>query len=170
MDKFIIEIKTKIKLLSWSNEKQKLVVIEDSVVKEFLSTKDYKEFCMKYESLSDDFLQHTREKVTSSKSLRKFKKKILPTYKFHPNLLKGFTEKELKEIMDTHFELYPILNVENFDSSLPNKIDGWFINDVMELGVTNDGIYIYDMSNLDDKPKTISCSDARRILGINNKN
>ena len=84
MSKFIIEIETKIiplyieleidekpisfkiKLLSWSNEKQKLVVIEDSVIKEFST---------KYESLSDDFLQHTRKKVTTSKSLRKFKKK-----------------------------------------------------------------------------------------------
>ncbi len=188
MSKFIIEIETKIiplyieleidekpisfktELVSWSNEKQKLVVIEDSIIKKFLPPKDYKEFCVKYETLSDDFLQHTRKKITTLKSLRKFKKRILPTYKFHPNLLNGFTEKELKEIMDTHFEIYPILNIENFDSFLANKIDGWFINDVMEVGVINDGIYIYDMSNLDDKPKTISCVDARRILGINNEN
>ena len=187
MDRFIIEIKTKIipiyfkleidekpisfkiKLVSWSNEKQKLVAIEDSIVKEFLSLKDYKKFYIKYKALSDDFLQHTRKKVTTSKSLRKFKKKIQPTYKFHPNLLGGFTEKELKEIIDTYFEIYPILNIENFDSFLPNKIDGWFINDIMELGVTNDGIYIYDMSNL-EKPKTILCSDVLRILDINSEN
>ena len=118
-------------MVAWSNEKQKLVVVEDSVIKEFST---------KYESLSDNFLQQTRKKVTTSKSLRKFKKRILPTYKFHPNLLNGFTEEELKKIMDTHFEIYPNLNIENFDNSLSNKIDGWFINDVMELGVTNDGI------------------------------
>jgi len=95
MSKFIIEIETKttplyieleidekpisfkIKLLSWSKEKQKLVVVEDSIVKKFLSPKDYKEFSTKYESLSDDFLQHTRKKVTTSKSLRRLKKSQL---------------------------------------------------------------------------------------------
>ena len=157
-------ISFKVNLLSWSNEKQKLVPLKESTVKEFLSLKKYDEFILKYEKVANSFLKYISSTITTHKSLEKLKKRLHPTYIFHPNLLKEFSKKELENIMDTHFKLYPILDIENFDCFLANKINGWFIADIMEVDVTKDGVYICDISG--DKPKSLSIVDTLRILKI----
>ena len=141
-------IKFDAEIQSWSNEKQKLVSLHESVVAEFLSQEEYKKYYEKYNDILQKFLTYLKDTIMTEQELEMLLKNLQPTYKFHKNLLEAFGKNNLIKIMDTHFISYPILSQKDFKTFIPNKIDGWYIGDLMEVDVTNDGVYLCDYRDL----------------------
>jgi hypothetical protein len=156
------------KFLSWSNEKQKLVPLHESVVAEFLTQEEYQKYYEKYNDVLQKFLIYLRNSITTDQELEIFLKKLQPTYKFHKNLLEVFKENDLITIMDTHFICYPILSQKDFKTFIPNQIDGWYINNLMEVDVTDDGVYICDHRDL-NKIRYLTVDEVLEILTNNIK-
>jgi len=157
-------ISFKAKLLAWSNAEQKLVTLKESVIAEFLVQDEYEKLSKKCSAVLEAFIAYLTNTVQTPHDLELFIKRLEPSYIFHPHLLKAFQVCDLKRIMDTHFEFYPILNAKDFSSFLPNKIDGWFISDLMEVDVTADGVYLCDMQS--SKPKQLTPDEVLQRLDI----
>lgn len=150
-----------IKLLSWSNIKQKYVKLEKSIWSEqelknrfYIATieKHYKKIIKKFFTLLSSLRYNWQIKDLIYKMEH-------PTFIFHYKLLNTFSKQELEKLFLKYYENYPIFNTANYTSLqknltigysfLPQIINGFYLNGY-EISVDSnkiDSAVIEDLSS-----------------------
>jgi len=157
-------IRFEAQLLDWSNEKQKLVPLKESVLAKFLEQGKYDEVNKRCSAVVKKFIAYLTNTVQTPQDLDIFIKKLRPTYIFHHKLIEVFQISNLKKIMDTHFKCYPILNTKDFSNFLPHYVDGWFIADLMEVSAGDNGVYLCDMQS--NTPQKLTPDEVMQRLNL----
>jgi len=154
---------------AWSNEEQKYVTLEDSIIVEFLSNEEALECIKYYENIKTKYLKFLQDTIITQEQLFSFlikleNSKITYNYK----LLNVFSIDELNYISNVLFKHNVLLDINNFNNFIDLECNGWlFYNIEVSTDLDNNDypkILQLDFSNKNNLPKTISAQEALNIM------
>jgi hypothetical protein len=130
-------------LLCWSNDLQENVLLEDSIIREFLDENDYIKCISYYENIKEDYLRYLNQTILTSLQLDEFLDDIKnPNFIYSDLLLKSFDKYTLDYIFINFFKSYSILDINNFDIFIPHNVNGWYYYGI-EVDTYDNNLEIY---------------------------
>jgi len=132
---FFLEMK------SWSNEKQKDVVLKDSSSVKALKIDEKKIVLDYYENIAKNLLQYLKVKIQTQEELKDFLEyDSYPKINYHKKLLNTFDKEELESFFRKTFTVISILNNTLFEQEVldetydkvfqPAEISSWYADDI----------------------------------------
>ncbi len=135
----IVNIKFQAKLLSWSNEVQDNVLLEESNIVEFLSQSEALDCIRYYRSVLDNYISFLYNTIKTKEQLDLLIKELSnPKFIYTKQLIDSFSIDTLDKIMKEYFKSTVMLNIDDFNSFIPEKINGWYAENIEVDGNTKD--------------------------------
>ena len=153
----------------WSNEQQKYVKLEDSIIKESFTNKEAVKCIKYYEDIKTRYLKFLQDTIITEEQLYNFIVKLEnPKTNYNYKLLNVFSIDELNYINNLLFKKYVLLDINNFNNFIDLECNGWLFYNI-EVSTDLDSndypdIIYYDDNDKNNSIKIVSAQEALNIM------